>query len=557
MNNLEQIVAQYYTDYDGNPMSYHIIRKFQISPNNFQIQLDGVYDKHKGVEVVEPDGMFRVKNHDELSKNKYYVRADGNVFFDESMAGKTVKIDYYSIGLPCIGAGRIYTLLDDKGNVIETLQDIIQAGQLAIESLKTFGDVRIVIDEIKTSQYQALKCRQNLDEGIDEARDLFNKLNATDFVQKNQFTQMVGNFNEEVRKLYGAIDKNKALTDGAFTEVKETVKNLDKIVSDNKALTDEAFTEVKKEASILKDNISKTSIKNFVANPIFNSGDYKGWELWDDTTSYSVQPETTLGHSYALKLQCKKRSQGITQTIKGLQYGKNYTFKIKLKVEEGLPGIMVRNDDQWNGVSFKAEQGYNQWIELKMSFMAREGTMPIYIGNVSNDPVSTFWVSEVMVYEGILDIPFVDNLKEIYTKKFQVNDEGMVWGDGEGTYSHTSDRGELEYVTENTYNKYVALKYIATFSIPAGNPGTANIKLPKEFTKRKHSLTWCVMPKGYYYNTYYNFFPFHVAINAIGEAYEQDGFMICPVEGYCRIQNGNDNSDIQNEAINGVLIALA
>ena len=148
MNNLEQIVAQYYTDYDGNPMSYHIIRKFQISPNNFQIQLDGVYDKHKGVEVVEPDGMFRVKNHDELSKNKYYVRADGNVFFDESMAGKTVKIDYYSIGLPCIGAGRIYTLLDDMGQYDKAYVDIN-------EYLAKGGErneiVEVLYNEIKVS----------------------------------------------------------------------------------------------------------------------------------------------------------------------------------------------------------------------------------------------------------------------------------------------------------------------------------------------------------------------------------------------------------------------
>ncbi|MGL6184706.1 MAG: carbohydrate binding domain-containing protein [Clostridium chrysemydis] len=557
MNNLEQIVAQYYTDYDGNPMSYHIIRNFQISPNNYQIQLDGVYDKHKGVEVIEPSGLFRVYNHDELSENRYYVRADGNVFFDKSMAGKIVKVDYYSIGLPCIGAGRIYTLLDDKGNVIETLQDILQAGQTVIESLKTFGDVKIVIDEIKTSQYQALKCRQNLDEGIDDATALLNRLNAIDFVQKNQFTQMVGNFNEKVKELYGAIDKNKTLTDGAFTEVKGSISDLNEVVSNNKKFTDGAFTDVKKNISDFKDSVDKTSLFNYISNPIFNTGDYRNWELWDSTTSYSVQPDTSLSHNYSLKLQCKKKSQGITQTIKGLQYGKTYTFKAKLKVEEGTPGLMVRNDNQWNGSLFKVEQGYNQWVEVSLTFMAREGTMPVYIGNVSTDTISTFWVSEVMLYEGDLDIPFIDNLKEIYSRTFQLDAEGMVFGDGNGTYSHTTSDGDLNYVTEGIYNKYVALKYIATFSIPAGNPGTVNVKLPKEFTKRKNSLIWGVMPKGYYYNTYYNFFPFHVAINASGDAYEQDGFMVCPVEGYCRIQNGNDESDVQNQPINGMLIAFA
>ncbi|HAT4309038.1 TPA: BppU family phage baseplate upper protein [Clostridium perfringens] len=328
-------------------------------------------------------------------------------------------------------------------------------------------------------------------------------------------------------------------------------------IGENKALTDRAFTDVKKIINDFKSEVHETSYYNYISNPVFDTGDYKNWELWDGTTSYSVQPDTSLSHSYSLKLQCSKRSQGITQTVKGLQYGKTYTFKAKLKVEEGTPGLMVRNDNQWNGSLFRVEQGYNKWVEVSLTFMAREGTMPIYIGNVSTSTVSTFWVSEVMLYEGSLDIPFIDNLKELYTRNFQVDKTGMVWGDGNGTYSNTNDKGELEYVTEGIYNKYVALKYIAAFSIPAGNPGTVNVKLPKEFTKRKNSLAWGVVPKGYYYNTSGNFFPFHVAVNVAGEAYEQDGYMYCPVEGYCRIQNGNNDGDVQPQSINGVLIALA
>ncbi|HFD2049000.1 TPA: BppU family phage baseplate upper protein [Clostridium perfringens] len=328
-------------------------------------------------------------------------------------------------------------------------------------------------------------------------------------------------------------------------------------IGENKASTDRAFTDVKKTINDFKNEIHETSYYNYISNPIFDTGDYKNWELWDGTTSYSVQPDTSLSHSYSLKLQCSKRSQGITQTVKGLQYGKTYTFKAKLKVEEGTPGLMVRNDNQWNGSLFRVEQGYNKWVEVSLTFMAREGTMPIYIGNVSTSTVSTFWVSEVMLYEGSLDITFIDNLKELYTRNFQVDKTGIVWGDGNGTYSNTNDKGELEYVTEGIYNKYVALKYIAAFSIPAGNPGTVNVKLPKEFTKRKNSLAWGVVPKGYYYNTSGNFFPFHVAVNAKGEAYEQDGYMYCPVEGYCRIQNGENSGDVQPQSINAVVIALA
>ncbi|WP_260320247.1 phage baseplate upper protein [Clostridium perfringens] len=309
---------------------------------------------------------------------------------------------------------------------------------------------------------------------------------------------------------YKALDE--ALkTIGEINSMKVSIGENANSINNNKSAIDKNTNTINNNLEIFnefKDKVEKTSPFNYISNPIFNTGDYKNWELWDSTTSYSVQPETTLGHNYSLKLQCKKRSQGITQTIKNLQYGKTYTFKVKLKVEEGTPGLMVRNDNQWNGALFKVEQGYNQWVEVKMSFMAREGTMPVYIGNVSTDTVSTFWVSEVMFYEGEIDIPFIENLKELYTKNFQVDEKGMVFGDGNGTYSNTNDKGEWEYVTEGIYNKYVALKYIASFSIPAGNPGTVNVKLPKEFTKRKNSLAWGVVPKGYYYNTSGNFFHF-------------------------------------------------
>ncbi len=167
-----------------------------------------------------------------------------------------------------------------------------------------------------------------------------------------------------------------------------------------------------------------------------------------------------------------------------------------------------------------------------------------------------FTINKIMLSEGDLLKNYSEYPHEIYSKKINVDENQIVFGDGEGTYSSTNN-GDLEYTTGEVTHKYPVLKYIASFSIPAGNPGTVNVKLPKEFTKRKETLTWGVVPKGYYYNTSGNFFPFHVAVNAKGEAYEQDGYMYCPVEGYCRIQNGENSGDVQPQSINAVVIALA
>ena len=198
MNNLEQIVCQYYKDKNGNPMSYHIRRKHQISPKNYQIQLDGIPDEYRGIEVVEPNGLYRVYNADEITENSYWVRDDGNVFFHESRACQNVMLDYYSIGLPVVGAGRIYTLLDEEGNVIETLEDILKKGKTVVEALKTMSDVIITIDKLKTSIYEGIKVINTLDTTIDEGYKLLAKLNAVDYVQKPEFNKTISDINKKI-----------------------------------------------------------------------------------------------------------------------------------------------------------------------------------------------------------------------------------------------------------------------------------------------------------------------------------------------------------------------
>lgn len=568
MNNLEQIVAQYYTDINGNPMSYHIVRKFTISPNNYQIQLDGIYDKHKGVEVIEPEGLFRVYNHDEIAPNKYFVRADGNVFFDSSMASKTVKVDYYSIGLPCIGAGRIYTLLDDKGNVIETLQDILKAGQLVVDSLKTMGDVKIVIDEIQTSKTEALKCRENLDEGIDDANKLYSKLNSVDYVQKNQFVQTVdridNDFDNTDKRISAEVDTinkkldtkvNKTDLDNDFAKLDVTINGISGRV--NNAVTQDEFTKFKQSSNDFKLEIQNTSRYNFVSNPIFSTGDLKNWQIWGNGTSYDVKADTSLGHNYSLKLQCFKQGQGVMQTISGFVYGKTYTFKAKIYVEEGTPGLMVRNDSTWNGITFDPKQGLKKWIDIKMTFWAKEGTMPIYIGNVSKTTAtSTFWVSEVMLYEGDLDIPFIDRIKEIYSNDFQVDVNGVKCTFEDGSYASMGHNG-FEWYNSDTGHSYHALAYVTSFGIPAGNPGKVEIKLPKEFTKRESSLKWTVALRGYYYETSGNFFPMQVHVTGANHHIDENGLIVCPVQGYCKIQNATNMEDKQDRDVTAMLIAIA
>ncbi|MDK0871162.1 BppU family phage baseplate upper protein [Clostridium perfringens] len=302
-----------------------------------------------------------------------------------------------------------------------------------------------------------------------------------DIIQSsNKFTaldkalQKVDNINEiDVRSKENS---NKIKEHDSFMRESRTEINKNKEIFDEFAEKSKSFDET----------IRKTSFFNYISNPIFNTGDLKGWEIWGNGTSWAVKEDTSLSHAYSLKLQCFKNEQGVTQTIPGLVYGKMYTFKASVKVEDGLPGIMIRNDNTWNGVTFKPEQGYNKWIELSFTFMAKEGTTPIYIGNVNNNTTSTFWLSEVMLYEGELDIPFIDNVKELYNKHFQCDLNGFKGIFKDGSYCQL-DMDNFALWKDGTAYPYLYLKTQGVVNHLDFNSSNSEhrVYLPSEF-RGKH-----------------------------------------------------------------------
>ncbi|MGU8678941.1 glycosyl hydrolase family 28-related protein [Clostridium perfringens] len=242
MNNLEQIVCQYYKDKNGNPMSYHIRRKHQISPKNYQIQLDGIPDEYRGIEVIEPVGLYRVYNADEIAEDSYWVRDDGNIFFHESRACQNVMLDYYSIGLPVVGAGRIYTLLDEEGNVIETLEDILKKGKTVVEALKTMNDVIVAIDELKTSTYEGVKVVNTLDHTIDKGYELLAKLNALDYIQRKEFDATIKTLNDGIKNFNTQVEN---VQSGLNSTNEKVEKNIDSLKEINKKIKNHGVVNIK------------------------------------------------------------------------------------------------------------------------------------------------------------------------------------------------------------------------------------------------------------------------------------------------------------------------
>ncbi|MDM0974699.1 phage tail spike protein [Clostridium perfringens] len=294
---------------------------------------------------------------------------------------------------------------------------------------------------------------------------------------------------QEVNNVSSKVVSLEANLNGITNRVSSTESRINTLNGQvQNAITKQEFTEFKQSSKDAILDIQSTSPKNYVSNPIFNTGDLTNWEIWGNGTSWAVRSDTSLSHAYSLKLQCFTRNQGVMQAIKGLNYGKKYTLKVKMKVEQGTPGIMIRNDNKWEGASFNPNQGYGKWVEVKMQFWAREGTTPIYIGNVSTNSISTFWVSEIMLHEGYGEIPFNDNNKELYSANFKADLNGIECTFEDNSYTKIG-RGGFEWWKNGMKHPYHCL--MARGSMSNVNSGqVVRIWLPEVFRGKEYEIGW-------------------------------------------------------------------
>ena len=167
------------------------------------------------------------------------------------------------------------------------------------------------------------------------------------------------------------------------------------------------------------------------------------------------------------------------------------------------------------------------------------------------------YISEVGVYEGdVGQVKWMPASGETYSSNFLLDSDGFHATFDDGSYTYLG-RGGFEWYNAGSGHSYHALTYVTSFDIPTGNPGRAYVKLPVEFTSRKSSLKWTVATRGYYYSTTGSFFPYHVHCSGYAPAYEENGQLVCPVEGVCKIQNSNNSNDIQYRPLTAMLIAIA
>ena len=120
------IVTEAYTNGEGEAISVSTIDK-RVVPASGWISCKCNIDESMGVKIISPEGVKRVKNIEELedSTMAYYVDfRNSEILFTKDLIGKTIYYEYYGTGVDRLCINRIYTDLDNYGNILMTLEDM-------------------------------------------------------------------------------------------------------------------------------------------------------------------------------------------------------------------------------------------------------------------------------------------------------------------------------------------------------------------------------------------------------------------------------------------------
>ena len=99
------------TDENGIPMSIAIEEQFIVG-NDLYLVLEEIPDSYQRVSISTEEGrIYESMNRNQLTTNRFYVDYNnGIVYFDSSLLGKALTINYYGRGYKRINASRIIGL---------------------------------------------------------------------------------------------------------------------------------------------------------------------------------------------------------------------------------------------------------------------------------------------------------------------------------------------------------------------------------------------------------------------------------------------------------------
>lgn len=174
--NIPTIITKRNTDSSGNPISVKLIEVRQIMDNYSCIVLSQTPDELNRIYV---EGFTEVFDIEKLDKKNFKVDYNqGVVYFHPFNIGKAVTLEYYGIGYQLISASKVFTKVDKYGNIIDTLEGILERADLQLKLVESLGGAIKVIEKLDVNIKNANALNSYFDEKIPEVTEIKNELDA-------------------------------------------------------------------------------------------------------------------------------------------------------------------------------------------------------------------------------------------------------------------------------------------------------------------------------------------------------------------------------------------
>lgn len=241
-----------------------------VNKNTYSITLNYVPSPTRPL-TVENGKTILAETNGTPNANQYVLdRENGLLLFNQAMKGKVMTINYSAIGLWCISADKVYTNVDNKGKIVETLEDLMRENRQTIESIKTVGDASTVITQLQADIDSITGLVGNIAEGSSVNEELTQNIESGEGVNAT-LTNTISSANNKINEMNTWVNQHENIVnldnrvDAVETEIpKINEQFLTKVDKEKgKGLSTNDFTNLEKtEVAKVKDKLDKTSLLN-------------------------------------------------------------------------------------------------------------------------------------------------------------------------------------------------------------------------------------------------------------------------------------------------------
>lgn len=164
------IIAKRNVDSNQTPISVKLLELKQIIDVHSCVVLNQLPDESYGINI---DGYTEVYDIEDITTKSFKVDyANGVIYFHPYNAGKNIVVDYSGMGCTLLSASRIYTKYDKYGNVLETLEELIDKAKLYLKAIESLGGAVEVINKLDVDIENGTVLHENLTNDISVATPL-------------------------------------------------------------------------------------------------------------------------------------------------------------------------------------------------------------------------------------------------------------------------------------------------------------------------------------------------------------------------------------------------